>query len=191
MLSSASAATTSSVTKSHTGVLAFGRIDELPGLLGVHELFLRIDLRVDGRLGDPAAQRDLAFVARFDELERGPQRGELLVAGVASGRVPSGDRGHAAFSGGMVKAADSLKGKLADLSTGGVQVHLTGASGMWSDFNAANRSAMLKSEVISWPVTLGDPAARVRLARRRRAAADADDDRARRRPPACCTSARC
>ena len=27
--------------------------------------------------------------------------------------------------------------------------------GMWSDFNAANRSAMLKSEVISWPVTLG------------------------------------
>ncbi len=25
---------------------------------------------------------------------------------------------------------------------------------MWSDFNAANRSAMLRSEVISWPVTL-------------------------------------
>ena len=34
-------------------------------------------------------------------------------------------------------------------------VNLTGAAGMWSDFNAANRSAMLKSEVISWPVTLG------------------------------------
>ncbi|MHB8659956.1 MAG: MMPL family transporter [Solirubrobacteraceae bacterium] len=55
----------------------------------------------------------------------------------------------------MVKAADSLKGKLAALSGAGVQVRLTGASGMWSDFNAANRSAMLKSEVISWPVTLG------------------------------------
>ena len=26
---------------------------------------------------------------------------------------------------------------------------------MWSDFNEANRDAMLKSEVISWPVTLG------------------------------------
>ena len=26
---------------------------------------------------------------------------------------------------------------------------------MWSDFNAANRTAMMKSEVISWPVTLG------------------------------------
>ena len=36
-----------------------------------------------------------------------------------------------------------------------MQVHLTGASGMWSDFNAANRTAMMKSEVISWPVTLG------------------------------------
>ena len=36
-----------------------------------------------------------------------------------------------------------------------MQVHLTGASGMWSDFNTANRNAMMKSEVISWPVTLG------------------------------------
>ena len=54
----------------------------------------------------------------------------------------------------MVVAADRLKGKLAALSAAGVRVHLTGASAMWSDFNAANRSAMLKSEVISWPVTL-------------------------------------
>ena len=55
----------------------------------------------------------------------------------------------------MVAAADRLKGKLHALSTRRVRVDLTGASGMWSDFNAANRSAMLKSEVISWPVTLG------------------------------------
>ena len=55
----------------------------------------------------------------------------------------------------MVAAADSLKGKLRKLSTAAVQVNLTGAAGMWSDFNAANRSAMLRSEVISWPVTLG------------------------------------
>ena len=63
--------------------------------------------------------------------------------------------GAAKSSNGMVKSADSLKGKLAGISTGAIQVHLTGASGMWSDFNAANRTAMLKSEVISWPVTLG------------------------------------
>ncbi len=35
-----------------------------------------------------------------------------------------------------------------------MRVNLTGAAAMWSDFNAANRSAMLKSEVISWPVTV-------------------------------------
>ena len=35
-----------------------------------------------------------------------------------------------------------------------VEVALTGASGMWADFNTANREAMLKSELISWPVTL-------------------------------------
>ncbi len=55
----------------------------------------------------------------------------------------------------MVAAADKLKGTLHGLSTPTVVVNLTGAAAMWSDFNAANRSAMLKSEVISWPVTLG------------------------------------
>jgi putative drug exporter of the RND superfamily len=55
----------------------------------------------------------------------------------------------------MVAAADGLKGSLHKLSTSATTVNLTGAAGMWSDFNAANRAAMLKSEVISWPVTLG------------------------------------
>jgi RND superfamily putative drug exporter len=35
-----------------------------------------------------------------------------------------------------------------------VTVSLTGASGMWSDFNSANRTAMMKSELFSWPVTM-------------------------------------
>ena len=54
----------------------------------------------------------------------------------------------------MVRAADDLKGELAGLSSGTTTVSLTGAPGMWSDFNEANKSAMLKSEIISWPVTL-------------------------------------
>jgi RND superfamily putative drug exporter len=62
--------------------------------------------------------------------------------------------GAAKSSNGMVAAADSLKGKLHALSSTTVRVNLTGASGMWSDFNAANRNAMLRSEVLSWPVTL-------------------------------------
>ncbi len=84
------------------------------------------------------------------------------VAGLARGVSISRDGHTAIVQGGaarsanaMVSAADRLKGRLAALSSQGVQVHLTGASGMWSDFNAANRSAMMKSEVISWPVTLG------------------------------------
>ena len=54
----------------------------------------------------------------------------------------------------MVRAADDLKGPLQDLSTSGVQVNPTGASLLWSDFNQANLSAMMKSEMLSWPVTL-------------------------------------
>jgi RND superfamily putative drug exporter len=54
----------------------------------------------------------------------------------------------------MVRAADDLKGPLQALSTGGVQVNPTGASLLWSDFNQANLSAMMKSEMLSWPVTL-------------------------------------
>jgi RND superfamily putative drug exporter len=64
--------------------------------------------------------------------------------------------GAGASSNDMVRAADDLKSELAALSAGGVQVSLTGASGMWSDFNEANKTAMMKSELISWPVTLGN-----------------------------------
>jgi RND superfamily putative drug exporter len=61
--------------------------------------------------------------------------------------------GAAAGSNDMVRAADELKDKLK--SGENIGVALTGASGMWSDFNEANKTAMMKSELISWPVTLG------------------------------------
>jgi RND superfamily putative drug exporter len=54
----------------------------------------------------------------------------------------------------MVRAADDLKHSLAGAGGSGVDVNLTGASGMWSDFNEANKNAMLKSELLSWPVTM-------------------------------------
>jgi RND superfamily putative drug exporter len=55
---------------------------------------------------------------------------------------------------GMVAAANDLKGQLAAVASPGVEANLTGAAGMWSDFNEANREAMLRSELLSWPVTL-------------------------------------
>ena len=54
----------------------------------------------------------------------------------------------------MVRAATDLKEELAALSTDTVEVTPTGSSLLWSDFNEANLEAMLKSELMSWPVTL-------------------------------------
>ena len=110
-------------------------------------------------VNDPAFKSAIAKRrAHAARRQRGAQRRSRRPPGVSisrDGHTAIVQAGAAKSSNGMVKAADSLKGKLAALSADGVQVHLTGASGMWSDFNAANRTAMLKSEVISWPVTLG------------------------------------
>jgi putative drug exporter of the RND superfamily len=95
-----------------------------------------------------------------DRLKREP-----AVAAVASPRagVSISPDGHVAViragaardANAMVHVADELKGPLARLGSDAVQVDLTGAAGMWSDFNEANRAAMMKSELLSWPVTLG------------------------------------
>ncbi|MEO6604382.1 MAG: MMPL family transporter [Aeromicrobium sp.] len=62
--------------------------------------------------------------------------------------------GAAADPNDMVRAVDDLKGELTALSVDGVDVYPTGASALWSDFNKANHDAMIKAEIISWPVTL-------------------------------------
>jgi len=54
----------------------------------------------------------------------------------------------------MVRAADALKAPLAALGSPGITVTATGPSVLWSDFNTANRTAMMRSEMFSWPVTL-------------------------------------
>ena len=54
----------------------------------------------------------------------------------------------------MVDAATRLKDRLARLSSSKVTVRLTGPAALWSDFNHANKAAMMKSEALSWPLTL-------------------------------------
>jgi len=54
----------------------------------------------------------------------------------------------------MVRVATDLKQPLQSLSADGVQVNPTGSSLLWSDFNEANLEAMLKSEMVSWPITM-------------------------------------
>jgi RND superfamily putative drug exporter len=111
----------------------------------------------DKTVSDPAFERVLRAVE--DKLDSDPAVGTVVPprAGVSI----SSDRHAAVIQAGaarnendMVRAADELKGALARLGSSGVRVNLTGADGMWSDFNAANKSAMMKSELISWPVTL-------------------------------------
>src|SRR3954453_8912470 len=70
-------------------------------------------------------------------------RRTAIVTGLAGARPPQ-----------MVEAAGRLKDRLARLSTAGVTVPLPGPAAMWSDFNHANKTAMLKSEALSWPLTL-------------------------------------
>jgi RND superfamily putative drug exporter len=108
--------------------------------------------------GDPAFQAVVANVERTLRADRAVRTVVAPANGVSisrDGHTAIVQAGAARSSNEMVRAADRLKGRLAALSSGDVRVSLTGAAGMWSDFNAANRSAMLKSEVISWPVTLG------------------------------------
>jgi RND superfamily putative drug exporter len=72
----------------------------------------------------------------------------------ADGHTAVIQAGADASSNEMVRAADELKAELGALGGESIDVNLTGASGMWSDFNEANKEAMLRSELISWPVTL-------------------------------------
>jgi len=72
----------------------------------------------------------------------------------ADGHTAVIQAGAAADSNQMVRAADEMKDELTATGSEGTTVSLTGASGMWSDFNQANKEAMMKSELISWPVTL-------------------------------------
>ena len=112
----------------------------------------------DKKVGDPAFD---AVVARAQRTLRADPRVTQVVAPKAGqsisrdGHTAVVQAGAGASANDMVRAADDLKTQLHQLQGDGVQVSLTGASGMWSDFNEANRSAMMKSEVISWPVTMG------------------------------------
>jgi RND superfamily putative drug exporter len=112
------------------------------------------DATVEARAFKDAIARATSILERDDRVAAvvAPQPG-LSIA--RDGHTAVIQAGAAADPNEMVRVADDLKGKLTDLGGDGVAVNLTGASAMWSDFNEANKTAMLKSELISWPVTLG------------------------------------
>jgi RND superfamily putative drug exporter len=112
----------------------------------------------DATAGDPR------FNAAVAEVERTLRASDAVTSVVPprpgmtiseDGRTAVVQAGAAKDANDMVRAADDLKAELAAAGGDGVEVSLTGAPGMWSDFNEANKTAMMKSELISWPVTLG------------------------------------
>ena len=106
---------------------------------------------------DPAFRATLSRVERLLRNDRHvasvvlPRAGSTISADGHTAIVTAGAKGDPTA---MVAAADTLKSKLRQAGAEDVGVSLTGASGMWSDFNTANRNAMMKSELFSWPVTL-------------------------------------
>jgi putative drug exporter of the RND superfamily len=117
---------------------------------------LQVAVHSPAGAGIPAFDRTVAAVER------------VLAADPAVGTVVS-PRGSSLAGGGrtaivvgtaargpneMVAAADRLRSEVAAAAGPGTEANLTGSAAMWADFNEANREAMLKSELISWPVTL-------------------------------------
>jgi RND superfamily putative drug exporter len=111
----------------------------------------------DRGAGTPAFDRTVQRVAAT--LQADPRIASVALprAGATisrDGRTAIVTAGAASDSNEMVRAAGDLKDQVAALRTPDVDVVLTGSSAMWSDFNEANKTAMLKSELMSWPVTL-------------------------------------
>jgi len=106
---------------------------------------------------DPAAQAVMVKVTGLLRSDRrvstvlGPQPGVSLSA---DGRIGVVTAGAAADPNGMVKAAEHLAGPISRAVTAGVTATLTGDSALWANFNVANHSAMMRSEMLSWPVTM-------------------------------------
>ena len=107
--------------------------------------------------GDPRFRQTIGSVERVLRTNArvgavvGPRAGSSVSADGHTAVVMAGAKGDPTA---MVAAADTLKSELKAVGAPGVSVSLTGASGMWSDFNSANREAMMRSELLSWPVTL-------------------------------------
>jgi len=106
---------------------------------------------------DPTAQR---AITQASDLLRAdprvssvvpPQPGTTLSSDGQTAVIQAGAKADANE---MVRAAERLTGPIRALSNADVSANLTGASALWSDFNKVNHAAMIRSEVLSWPVTM-------------------------------------
>ena len=108
-------------------------------------------------VSDPAAQRVIEQASAL--LSADPRVSTVVapqpeVSISRDGRTAVIQAGAKADPNDMVRAAGDLTGPLRSLGDGSVSVEMTGSSAMWADFNKVNHAAMMKSEMLSWPVTL-------------------------------------
>ncbi|MDV6206980.1 MMPL family transporter [Rhodococcus erythropolis] len=106
---------------------------------------------------DPSMQQTLAAATGIFSAD--PRFGEVVAPQAGMTISPDGHTGIMiaganASTDEMVSAVDELGKELTALSTDTIEVYPTGASALWSDFNKANHEAMIKAEMMSWPVTL-------------------------------------
>ena len=106
---------------------------------------------------DPAARQIIAQASAVLKADRRistvlpPQPGRSLSKDGTTGIIQGGANTDAND---MVRAADDLAKPITGLSTSTVSVNLTGSSALWANFNKVNHAAMMKSEMLSWPVTM-------------------------------------
>ena len=107
--------------------------------------------------GDPPFRRAVERSARVLDREatvadvRLPRRGGSISA---DGHVAVVRGGAGADTAEMVRAAGRVHDRLEDVAPADVKLAITGSPALWSQFNEANKTAMLRSEVMSWPLTL-------------------------------------
>ena len=124
---------------------------------GTGSTALQVVVHTDGQVSDPAAK---AVLAKATDLLKTDHRIAEVVQPQPGATISRDGHTEVLLAGAkadpntMVQAADALKGPLAALSGGGTTMAATGSSVLWSDFNAANHSAMMHSEMMSWPITM-------------------------------------
>src|SRR3954451_1462169 len=107
--------------------------------------------------GDPEFQRVIESSAQTLQQDgavtavRLPRRGQSISPDGHVAVVRAGARRDTAE---MVRAAARVRERLHTSAPAGVEGALTGSPALWSQFNEENKQAMLRSEVISWPLTL-------------------------------------
>lgn len=137
-------------------VTARGVVDAKFGGFGGYGLMVAVNSKSQ-RVGDAGYDAVVAKVTRVLAADPAVTQVAQPQAGITiskDGHTAVVQAGAARNSNEMVRAADRIKEQIGAASSGDVTANLTGAPGMWSDFNTANRDAMMKSEVISWPITL-------------------------------------